>query len=180
MLKSKYYQCQIPNCSNKVKIRSTIKNNDSEYYGLKACPRCTSKYNKKQKSEQTRRTEAKRREERKDFPEFFQRHIEIARNKHCAECGTKLTGHVSEIAHLISKTSVGGNPELATEDSNVVYLCGMYSDKQCHSKYDSSLESRENMKVFTLALERFELLKDEIMNWNTSEVRHYLKHLDKK
>lgn len=76
----------------------------------------------------------KRKEERKDFPEFFQKHIEIAKNKYCEECGQKLRGHVSEIAHILNKSYY---KSISTDDNNVVYLCGLFSKNQCHSNFDS-------------------------------------------
>ena len=88
----------------------------------------------------------KRKQERACLPEFFQRHIEIAKTKCCEECGAKLQGHVSEIAHVVPKQYF---KSVMCLDTNVLYLCGMYSDKQCHSNYDNwTVEKIKEMKIF--------------------------------
>ena len=46
----------------------------------------------------------KRKAERECLPLFFQKHIEIAKTKCCANCGEKLKGDVSEIAHRLPKS----------------------------------------------------------------------------
>lgn len=53
----------------------------------------------------TQKSIDKRKEERACLPEFFKRHINIIKtqNKHCEECGLKLKGCVSEVAHILPK-----------------------------------------------------------------------------
>ena len=46
----------------------------------------------------------RRKAERECLPEFFQKHIEIAKTKYCEECGAKLKGNISEIAHRLPKS----------------------------------------------------------------------------
>lgn len=102
----------------------------------------------------------KRKEERKDFPEFFQKHIEIAKNKFCEECGEKLKGHVSEIAHILNKSYY---KSISTDDDNVVYLCGMFSQNQCHSNFDSSDNKKfKEMLVYTKIILKFAELENKI------------------
>jgi len=102
----------------------------------------------------------KRKEERKDFPEFFQKHIEIAKSKHCEECGDKLRGDVSEIAHCLPK---GYFKSISTNDLNVLYLCGQYSSKQCHTNFDTwSLEKVKDMNIYPRVKEIFAEIKDQI------------------
>ena len=72
----------------------------------------------------------KRKTERACLPEFFQRHIEIAKTKCCENSGEKLRGHVSEIAHRLPKSTF---KSIQCDDDNVVYLGGMYSNCGCHS-----------------------------------------------
>ena len=169
----KRYKCQFPKCDKEIQIRTKIKNPDSEYFGLNVCPyHANLEKSPKVKSDQTRRTEKARAEQRKDYPEFYRKHCELAEGSRCQECGERLMGHVSEIAHILKKTVVGGNPELATESENIIYLCGMYSENQCHTKFDSSLESRSQMKIFPLILEKFIIFQNKIKNWDTSEVKH--------
>lgn len=104
----------------------------------------------------------KRKEERKTFPEFFQKHIQHIRDNNlcCEECGAKLRGDVSEIAHILPKSMF---KSIATDDRNVLYLCGMWSDSQCHSNYDNlpTAEVRE-MKVFPRIVEVFKELEKDI------------------
>lgn len=90
----------------------------------------------------------RRKEERKGFAEFFQKHIQVIKRSRscCEECGSRLQGHVSEIAHILPK---GYFKSIATNDLNVIYLCGMYSDNQCHTNFDSfPNEKFQYMKVF--------------------------------
>lgn len=174
------YPCEIPDCDNKVPIRSKIKNRDSEYFGKLVCPICADKYNAKKRKnykikKRTEKTTEKRAEERKEYPEFFRKHIENIKDNNicCQECGDRLRGDVSEIAHLLAKRN---NPEVAVNDMNIIYLCGMHSENQCHSLFDSNFKNRENMKVFPLAVEKYKLFKDQIINI-TNEALHYENNL---
>lgn len=108
---------------------------------------------------QSKRTREKRQEQRKDYPEFFQRHCENARDRECAECGDRLHGDVTEIAHIIGKST---NPELATEDENIIYLCGFYSDNRCHSRFDQSCRARKTMEVYEHARQKVKQLEELI------------------
>ena len=163
------YKCEIPDCEKIVKIRTTIKNKDSEFFGKKVCPYHASQFNKKSEiSEKTKRTKEKRKEQRKDYPEFYKKHIELAKEMKCEECGESLKGNVSEICHIVGKSDQGGNPEIATNDLNILYLCG----DMCHHKFDSSMEKRKEMKCFDLSVERYKLLKPLLLK-NTSETLFY-------
>lgn len=169
------YKCQL--CGQEVIIRTGIKNRDSEFYGKKACSNCASKHNiqKETKTYQiksrTEKTNNNRKEERKDYPEFFQKHIQIIQENQlcCENCGDKLFGDSSNVAHIVSKSS---NKEVATLDDNILYLCGLYSRNNCHSIFDSNFGNREKMKVFPLAVEKFNRFKDKIIKI-TKEVLHY-------
>lgn len=102
----------------------------------------------------------KRKLERKCLPEFFQKHIEIAKGKYCEECGSKLQGHISEIAHILPK---GYFKSVQCFDLNVLYLCGLYSDKECHSKFDNSAQEKvKKMKIFPKVQDIFKQLEEEI------------------
>jgi hypothetical protein len=102
----------------------------------------------------------KRKEERACLPEFFQRHIEIAKGKYCEECGAKLKGNVSEIAHVLPKQYF---KSIMCSDINVLYLCGMHSEKQCHSNFDNwSNERVKEMKIYPKVQEIFAQIKEEI------------------
>ena len=88
----------------------------------------------------------KRKEERACLPEFFQRHIEIAKTKCCANCGEKLRGDVSEIAHRLPKSFF---KSIMCDDDNVVYLGGRFSSCGCHSLYDGTNEQLQSLSIFS-------------------------------
>ena len=73
----------------------------------------------------------KRKAERECLPEFFKRHIEIAKTRSCKNCGEKLKGEVSEIAHRLPKSYF---KSIQCNDENVVYLGGRFSN--CAFKWD--------------------------------------------
>ena len=159
------YKCKIDGCDRMVKIRATIKNKDSEFYGKKVCQYHASLYNKKPPiSSKTIKTNINRKLQRKDYPEFFKKHIEIASKKRSDESNVKLKGNIYEVCHILSKSL---SPEVATNDLNILYLS---ADE--HSKFDSSLSKRKEMKCFDLSVERYKLLKPLLLK-NTSETLFY-------
>jgi len=104
----------------------------------------------------------KRIEERKDFPEFFQKHIQIIKDGRlcCEECGERLKGDVSEIAHVLPKSKF---KSISTNDLNVIYLCGMYSNNNCHSCFDNwPQEKIKEMNIFPKVCELFKKLEQQI------------------
>ena len=146
------YKCEIDGCDRMVKIRATIKNKDSEFYGKKVCQYHASLYNKKPPiSSKTIKTNINRKLQRKDYPEFFKKHIKIASRKRCAETNVKLTGNIYEVCHILSKSL---SPEVATDDFNIIYLSA-----EAHNRFDSSLSNRKEMKCFQLSVERYKELK---------------------
>lgn len=106
----------------------------------------------------TQKTYEKRVEERKDFPAFYLKHIERIKKSRavCEECGIRLLGDVSEVAHILSK---GTYKSISTEDDNVIYLCG-WKQNNCHDKFDSGRVTE--MKIHSKVKEKFYLLKDKI------------------
>lgn len=112
----------------------------------------------------------KRKGERACLPEFFQKHIEIAKTKYCEECGAKLSGNASEIAHVLPKQYF---KSVMCSDLNVLYLCGMYSGNQCHTNFDNFPQEKvKQMKIFPKVQEIFQELKKDI----TEKISY--KHLD--
>ncbi len=100
----------------------------------------------------------RRKEERKDFPDFFQKHIQNIKDNRlcCEECGARLSGNTSEVAHILPKQTF---KSVSINDDNVIYLCGMYSENQCHHKFDNwSTEEIKKMKIFDKICESFENL----------------------
>lgn len=104
----------------------------------------------------------KRKEERKDFPEFYKKHIQIIKDQrlHCEECGHKLLGDVSEVAHILNKSFF---KSISTFDNNILYLCSWKGGNNCHSRMDdSSIEDFKNMKVYEKCKNIFNILSREI------------------
>lgn len=102
----------------------------------------------------------KRKEERQGFPEFFKKHSEIARTMCCEECGAKLKGDTSEVAHVLPKQYF---KSVSTNDRNVLYLCGQYSSSQCHTNFDNwSAEKIKEMNIFPKVKQIFAELKEII------------------
>lgn len=102
----------------------------------------------------------KRKQERSGYAEFFEKHVNIIKETKacCAECGTKLQGNASEVAHILPK---GYYKSVATEDLNVIYLCGIYSANQCHTNFDNfPIEKVKEMFVFNKIIRIFAELKD--------------------
>ena len=71
----------------------------------------------------------KRKEERHCLPEFFIRHVEKIKTEKlcCANCGDKLKGDVSEVAHVLPKQYF---KSIQCSDDNVVYLCSYKSNRK--------------------------------------------------
>lgn len=179
--KSKKYECEIEDCDSSVTIRTKVKNRDSEHYGKMVCnyhanmfsvPKEPKKYTIPYR---TAKTTEKRKTVRSGYTEFFKEHIEFIQDKEicCMECGERLTGHVSEVCHLVAKSS---NPEIATDYDNIIYLCGMFSKNNCHANFDSDFDKRNSMKVFPIAVKQFEKLKEKIIKI-TKEVLNYEEHI---
>lgn len=106
----------------------------------------------------TEKSIEKRREERKNFPEFYKRHIDnIKKNKLCCnECGINLLGDVSEVAHILNKSYF---KSVSINDDNVIYLCG-WKQNNCHDKFDSGRQ--RDMKIYETVKQKFEILKDSV------------------
>jgi hypothetical protein len=109
----------------------------------------------------------KRKSERECLPEFFQKHIEIARVKCCANCGEKLKGEVSEIAHRLPKSFF---KSVMCDDDNVVYLGGRFSSCGCHSLYDGTNEQLQSLSIF---LSEKEIIK-ELLEKVTERINYKL------
>lgn len=92
----------------------------------------------------------KRKKDREGFAEFFQECTqEIKDNKlSCEECGAKLQGHVSEVAHILPK---GYFKSIATNKLNWIPLCGQWSsNNQCHTNFDNfPLKKVKEMKIYS-------------------------------
>ena len=93
---------------------------------------------------------------------FFEKHIKIIATTKavCSECGASLLGDYGEVAHILPKSKF---KSIAEEDDNIIYLCGQFSQNQCHTKYDySPLEKIKQMKIYPTVIERFKKLEPKI------------------
>ena len=93
------------------------------------------------------------------FTEFFQRHIEIAKGECCANCGEKLRGDVSEIAHRLPKSFF---KSIQCNDDNVVYLGGRFSSCGCHSLYDGTNDQLQSLSIFSAEKKIIEELLEKV------------------
>jgi len=109
----------------------------------------------------------KRKEERACLLEFFQRHIEIAKSKCCANCGERLRGDVSEIAHRLPKSTF---KSIMCDDDNVVYLGGRFSSCGCHSLYDGTNEQLQSLSIFSAEKDLIKELLEKV----TEEINYKL------
>ena len=150
--------CEFPGCEKSEQIRSKVKDRDSEHFGLYVCKYHANLLRKKTRSDKTRRTQEARKEQRKDYPEFFQKMCEIARVSVCEECGIRLRGNSTEIAHILSKAEYM-SPEVATDPTNILFLCSDH-----HTQFDRNLETRSQMKANLEAKERYKLLQERLTN----------------
>ena len=198
-MQAKKYNCEIEGCEWEGTMRSTIKNKDSEHYNKKVCPLHAKEFNeyKENRSELkkspltipqqnvlnwkkrkkikkfTQKGMDKRKENRKGYAEFFQKHIHSIRSekKVCENCSGRLRGGADEVAHIISK---GNHPSVATEDLNIVYLCSPFSSQDsndCHSKFDKDLSTRGSMPVFEIAKQRYKLFKDKVLEMSRERLQ---------
>lgn len=103
----------------------------------------------------------KRKEERSCLSEFFVRHVKKikAEKLSCANCGEKLKGCVSEVAHRLPKSNF---KSIQCLDENVIYLGGMYSNCQCHSKYDGTNEQLQSLSIFSAEKEIIKELLEKV------------------
>ena len=113
----------------------------------------------------------RRKAERECLSEFFIRHVEKIKIErlHCANCGERLKGDVSEVAHRLPKSFF---KSIMCDDDNVVYLCGMYSDNMCHSKYDGTNEQLQSLNIFSAEKEIIKELLEKVTekyNWKILE-----------
>jgi hypothetical protein len=103
----------------------------------------------------------KRKAERECLPAFFMKHVDIIKKeKRCCEnCGERLKGDISEVAHRLPKSTF---KSIQCDDNNVVYLGGRFSSCQCHSKYDSTNEQLQSLSFFTTEKIKVEELLEKV------------------
>ena len=113
------------------------------------------------------KTLKQRQNERACLSEFFIRHVNKIKTEklHCANCGEKLKGDVSEVAHRLPKSTF---KSIQCDDDNVVYLGGRFSSCGCHSLYDSTNEQLQSLNIFSAEKEIVKELLEKVTekyNW---------------
>ncbi len=104
--------------------------------------------------------------------QFFQKHVDIIKQSNlcCEECGQRLIGDFSEVAHILPKSFF---KSICTEDLNVLYLCSWKRGKNCHAEFDNgSNEKIKEMLIYPKVKKRFQELEDiltEKINYKTYE-----------
>ena len=109
----------------------------------------------------------KRKSERGCLSEFFIRHVNKIKIEklHCTNCGEKLKGDVSEVAHRLPKSTF---KSIQCDDNNVVYLGGRFSSCGCHSLYDGTNEQLQSLNIFSAEKEIIKELLEKVTekyNW---------------
>lgn len=157
----------------KKKICKTCQKEDYLFSGGN-CRRCASvKYAKPKQA--TQKSKEKRTLDRVGFSDFFIEHIQLIKDEgmKCENCQQPLRGNVSEVAHILSKSK---HLEVSTNEANVLYLCGMFTDNGCHAEFDNSLSRRREMPVFLLAAERYKLIQ-HLVEKESAESRQFDEYL---
>lgn len=166
---AKLYECQYPNCENVNKIRTKVKDKDSEYYGLYVCPYHGDLLRVKKTSDKTRRTQTERKEQRKDYSQFYSELAEKIKGWRCVNCRNILKGDSINLAHILAKST---SPEVATHDLNIMFLC-----EDCHTTFDSNLQNRSKMPCFENSVKRYNIIKPLLTNV-TGETMFYDKYIE--
>jgi len=103
----------------------------------------------------------KRKSERECLPEFFKKHIDIIKyyKLSCSNCGERLVGDVSEVAHRLPKSFF---KSIMCDDENVTYLGGRFSKCGCHSLYDGTNEQLQSLLIFPAEREIIKKLLEKV------------------
>ena len=109
----------------------------------------------------------KRKAERECLSEFFIRHVNKIKTEklHCTNCGEKLKGDVSEVAHRLPKSMF---KSIQCDEDNVIYLGGRFSSCGCHSLYDGTNEQLQSLNIFSAEKEIVKELLEKVTekyNW---------------
>lgn len=103
----------------------------------------------------------KEKTEKQKLDEFYSR-IALRMPYNCENCNQPLQAFNkfakrSCAAHILPKSLF---PSIATNEDNILFIgAGFLGGCHCHDTFDSDANTRSKMKVFPIALERFEKLK---------------------
>lgn len=130
------------------------------------CEFCAKKEDAKPIKRITEKAKDKRREERKDFPAFFEMAaVEVRRNPFCQNCGQPIKASLSphwNTAHILNKSTY---KSVSTHPENFVILCSSKDNtgNDCHKYFDDHILARIHMNVFKIAKQKFEKFKDQVL-----------------
>jgi hypothetical protein len=131
-MKRKFYECEIDGCDQVVGIRSTIRTGDKR--GLKACPSCKMKYERKDKNVKNLTIRKKIKEQDKDLDWYFKYHIERCENSE--QSGVAINNPTkANICHLFDKSR---HPGVKHHRLNYVYLT-----IEEHAQFDNLLYTHQ-------------------------------------
>lgn len=140
---------------------------DLPHFSRKRCIYCAKKsYGKIKKTSVKRKTGKNVKKE--SLAPFFQYHIsKIKQNPICMNCGCRLHGTVSEVAHILPKREFM-NPEVRSNLDNALYLC-CDSNSNCHGLFDNiqMTEKVYEMEVWEIAVKKYKKLKPFLKNINS-------------
>lgn len=137
----------------------------------KMCQFCYYKHlslNKPKKNyyfKQSDKNKLKKQEKFNTLKPYFDYHLENIKKKlYCENCGCKIKGNISNIAHVLPKRKYGGNPEIMDDINNYLYLCSSFDGIDCHSHYDSRQATSRvyNMLVWKIAVQRYLTFKNKV------------------
>lgn len=128
------------------------------------CEQCSKKTTPKIKTATPKAIE-KRKEDRKDFRDFFSKAIEeLERNPFCQNCGGKIKTFlhpVNNIAHILNKSKY---KSVSTHPENYIFLCSSKDEiSSCHEVFDNKMSERKNMECFTLAYRKFKKFENQVL-----------------
>jgi hypothetical protein len=131
-MKRKFYECEVDGCEQVVGIRSTIRTGDKR--GLKACPSCKMKYDRKDKNVKNLTIRKKFKEQDKDLDWYFKYHIE--RCEHSEQSGVSINSPTkANVCHLFDKSR---HPGIKHHRLNYVYLT-----IEEHAQFDTLLYTHQ-------------------------------------
>lgn len=145
------YECE--KCGRKTVIRSRIKS--GEFEGKKVCSYCYNKINPIKSRIKNKKRFSN--EQISSMRYFFEYHINKKWNPKCENCGYLLQDmNKKNCAHILPKSIF---KSVAVNLDNEMDLCSTFDREDgqmgCHERYDSSWEAARQMKVFSIAKQRY-------------------------
>lgn len=163
-MNKKLYPCV--KCRKEVPIRS--KN---------MCPYCRSLDKESTVKRYILKQSSKNRTKKQDKSElmrpFWEYHLENMQRigATCENCGCRIQGNICNIAHILPKRNFGGNPEVAHELNNCLYLCTSINagnEIGCHDRYDRIQATSKVylMNSWVKCIEKYLTFRDKVVKYN--------------